>query len=67
MDGMIENRWRASIHTIGSLWYTAWVDAGQPDMSKPGVIEWTDAEKKAMEEEEKKYRAGKIKGRPHDD
>ena len=67
MDGMIENRWRASIHTIGSLWYTAWVDAGQPDMSKPGVIEWTEAEKKAMEAEEKIYRAGKIKGRPHDD
>jgi len=33
MNGMVENRMRASILAIGSSWYTAWVDAGQPDLT----------------------------------
>ena len=27
---MVERRLRLSIKAIGSLWYSAWVDAGQP-------------------------------------
>ena len=27
---MVEKRLRLSISTIGNLWYSAWVDAGQP-------------------------------------
>ena len=27
---MVERRLRLSIATIGDLWYSAWVDAGQP-------------------------------------
>ena len=30
LDGMIERRMRKTIISIGSLWYSAWVDAGQP-------------------------------------
>lgn len=30
MNGMVEDRMRKSIHSIGSIWYSAWVDAGQP-------------------------------------
>ncbi len=33
MEGMVEKRFRASIHAIGSSWYTAWYQAGQPDLS----------------------------------
>lgn len=32
LDGQVERRMRASIVTIGSFWYTAWVDAGQPEL-----------------------------------
>ena len=32
MDGMVERRWRASIHGVVSLWTSAWVSAGQPDL-----------------------------------
>jgi len=31
MRGMVEERMRNSIWAIGSSWYTAWVDAGQPE------------------------------------
>ena len=30
---MVERRLRASIIAVGSIWYTAWVDAGQPDLN----------------------------------
>ncbi len=33
MNGMVERRMRAAIIAVGSVWYTAWVDAGQPDLS----------------------------------
>jgi hypothetical protein len=33
LKGMIERRMRQSIHAVASFWYTAWVDAGQPDLS----------------------------------
>ena len=30
LNGMVERRLRLSITTIGDLWYSAWIDAGQP-------------------------------------
>lgn len=34
MNGMVERRMRQAIIAVGSIWYTAWVDAGQPDLGK---------------------------------
>lgn len=34
LKGMIERRMRSSIYAVASFWYTAWVDAGQPDLTK---------------------------------
>jgi hypothetical protein len=34
LKGMVERRMRSAVHTTGSFWYTAWVDAGQPDLKK---------------------------------
>jgi len=33
LDGMIERQLIRSIKTVGSMWYTCWVDAGQPDLN----------------------------------
>lgn len=33
MNGMVERRLKAAIGAVGSIWYTAWVDAGQPDLT----------------------------------
>ncbi len=33
LNGMVERRMRSAIHALGSYWYTAWVDAGQPDLN----------------------------------
>src|SRR6202012_1022108 len=32
LAGQVERRMRASVIFVGSLWYTCWVDAGQPDL-----------------------------------
>lgn len=32
LSGMVERQMRAAIRLTGSLWYTAWVEAGQPDL-----------------------------------
>lgn len=33
MNGMVERRMREAIIAVGSIWYTCWVDAGQPDLN----------------------------------
>ena len=32
LEGMVERRMRRAIHFVGSLWYTAWINAGSPDL-----------------------------------
>lgn len=34
LNGMVEKQMTASVSDVASFWYTAWVNAGQPDMSK---------------------------------
>lgn len=34
LQGMVEERMVSSIRAIGSIWYTAWINAGQPDLKK---------------------------------
>jgi hypothetical protein len=64
LNGMVEKQMRSSILDVGSFWYTAWVDAGQPDMKNLTRTDQSLKEKKQIEEEEKKYQKGQILGRP---
>lgn len=34
LKGMVQRRMRVAILNVGSYWYSAWVDAGQPDLNK---------------------------------
>jgi hypothetical protein len=34
LNGMVERRMRDAIYGVASFWFTAWVDAGQPDLSQ---------------------------------
>lgn len=65
LNGMVERRLRASIHAIGSLWYTAWVNAGQPDLLNAPILTDEEMEQEKIELE-KKFKAGEAKGREHD-
>ncbi|MFM9948885.1 MAG: zinc dependent phospholipase C family protein [Saprospiraceae bacterium] len=66
MSGMVESRMRGAVLSIGSAWYTAWVDAGQPDLSKLLGKNLSAEELKALESLESQYQKGNTKGRPHD-
>jgi hypothetical protein len=46
MDGMVERRLSSAIRVTGSFWYTAWVDAGQPDLKK--LIDYTPTEEELL-------------------
>lgn len=61
LNGMVERRMRAAIHMVGSLWYTAWVNAGQPDLTKLEEKEVSDSAKAAQEAEEYLWKNGKVK------
>jgi len=50
LNGMVERRMRQSIFAVASFWYTAWVNAGQPDLTKLVNKEFS---KEEMEEFEK--------------
>ena len=63
LDGMVEQRMQASILTVASAWYTAWVDAGQPVLKNFMTANPDeDEEQKAVDAAFKK---GKIFGREH--
>lgn len=64
LNGMVERRMRASIIDVGSLWYTAWVDAGQPDLSKLYEKEISeDLKQQFVEDELKEKSSDKVIGR----
>lgn len=63
LHGMVEKQMRASILAIGSYWFSAWVDAGQPNLK--GMIKRELSEEEKMKEklEEYHFQNGNILGR----
>jgi len=61
LDGMVERRMRASILATASLWYTAWVNAGQPDLREIAGRSFTEKE---LEEWDELNRSWKELGMP---
>ena len=48
LNGMVEAQMRATILALGSAWYTAWVDAGQPNLEDLKVGETVLTDKKEV-------------------
>jgi hypothetical protein len=66
LKGMIERRFQQSIYAVASFWYTAWVNAGQPDLTKLTNKELTEEDAKEFEELNAAWKNGKINGRDHE-
>lgn len=49
LNGMIERRMRLSIATTASFWYTAWINAGQPDLVSLSKQKFSEAEVKEFD------------------
>lgn len=64
MNNMVERRMQQSIFAVASFWYTAWVNAGQPDLHSLNHSTLSDEEMKELDQlNETWMRHG---GREHD-
>lgn len=66
LKGMIERRMRQSVFATASFWYTAWVNAGQPDLKKLNNRDFTMEELKEFESLNQSWKNAVIKGREHE-
>jgi len=64
--GMVEQRMRGAVKMIGDFWYTAWVDAGQPDLK--ALINYTPTEEEltARKKELEEWKKEQVKVREHE-
>jgi hypothetical protein len=67
LSGMVERQMRTCIRRLGSFWYSAWVDAGQPDLKK--LIDYTPSEEelKKNREEVEAWKKKIVESREHGD
>jgi hypothetical protein len=66
MKGMVERRMRQSIYSVASFWYTAWVNAGQPNLTSLNSQSLTPEDIKEFEVLNQQWKNGKIKGKSCD-
>jgi hypothetical protein len=66
LSGMVERQMRASIRMIGDFWYTAWVDAGQPDLRKIMDYKPDEVQLQLRRDELKKWKEKSVQSRAHE-
>ena len=66
LGDQVERRMRASVKEVADMWYTAWVDAGQPDLSGLLDYKFSPEELKEMEDEQKQWQQKSIQARPEE-
>ena len=66
LRGMVERRMRQSIFAVASFWYTAWVNAGQPDLTRLSNRNFTIDDLKEFENLNNAWKSNSTKGRDHE-
>lgn len=59
LNGMVKRRMRSAVLAVGSFWYSAWIDAGQPDLDKLIKTRLSMQQKRMLDREEVAFRTGK--------
>ena len=67
VDGMVERKMRLAIFSVASFWYTAWVNAGQPDLTDLAKQKFSEADVKEFEKLNETWKNGKVKAREHEE
>ena len=67
LNGMVERQMQRSVRAIGDLWFTAWVDAGQPDIKKLIDYQPTPEELALRQQELKEWKEVMFKPRNHEE
>lgn len=66
LGGMIERRMQQSIYAVASFWYTAWVNAGQPELGSLAGQEFSEEDLREFESLNQAWKSGSAMGRPHE-
>ena len=66
LNGMVERRMRQSIFAVASFWYTAWVNAGQPDLSELVHQTFSENDLKEFEKLNEAWKKGNGDAREHE-
>lgn len=66
LGGMIERRMRQSIFAVASFWYTAWINAGQPDLKDLSNKQFSTADLLEFEQLNQGWKNAVIKDREHE-
>lgn len=66
INNMVERRMRQAIASVASYWYTAWVNAGQPDLKNLSNTAFTEDDLNEFEKLNADWRNSSIKGRVHE-
>lgn len=66
LNGMVERRMRRAMECIGSFWYSAWIEAGQPDLNRLINPDVKARHLKEIDAERKSWKRGKWIGRPEE-
>ncbi|WP_210488446.1 zinc dependent phospholipase C family protein [Rufibacter aurantiacus] len=61
LNGQVERQMRLAIHLVASYWYTAWVNAGQPDLRQLAPL--TPEQKQQLEQNKIEYQTGEHEAR----
>jgi len=67
LKGMVERRMRMAIYSVASFWYTAWVNAGEPDLTRLSNKEFSADDLREFENLSNSWKNRKIKGREHEE
>lgn len=67
LNKMVERQLKVAIKMIADFWYTAWVDAGQPDLKKFVHYKPSEEELISRREELKLWKIEQLKARSHDE
>lgn len=63
LNGMVERRMRQSVFAVASCWYTAWVDAGQPDLRSLNLHPFTGQDSIDWHQMQRAWMEDRIRGR----
>jgi hypothetical protein len=66
LSGMVERQMQVCIRNIGSFWYSAWIDAGQPDLQQLINYVPTEEELKKNRLEVEQWKLRMVKAREHE-
>lgn len=66
LDGMVERQMRGAIKMLGDVWYSAWVDAGQPDLKSLINYKPSEEELETRRKEVEEWKLQRIKSRNHE-